>query len=118
MADPIAHKHSRGATGPDLLIQCLYTNGDIQPLTGASAVFVYAPSEGGSEPEDGGTENTIAATVTDATNGYVAVPWGSPLIDTARFYVAQVHVTIGSELIKFPEPGTYIKLEITPSLGN
>lgn len=113
----ITHKHSRGATDPDLLFQCKYTDGTIQILTGATVAFVYAPSDHGGQPSPGATRTTVAMVVADAANGRASLPWASPLIDTARFYAAQVHVTIGSELLIFPEPGTYINLEIADSLA-
>lgn len=110
-------RHSRGATDPDLEYTCAYTDETVQDLTGATVNFVYASSNEGIKPAPGYTRMVSPMTITDASAGQVSYQWGSPLIDTEGFFVAQVHVTLGAELIVFPEPGVYISIQILDSLA-
>lgn len=111
---------SRGATDPDLEFVCQYTDGTVQDLTGWTVNLVWAPSTNGSAPEAGASYTTDSMTVTDAEAGTVSYAWPSTagaMITTVGHYVAQVHATSGAETIIFPEPGTYISIQVLPSLA-
>jgi hypothetical protein len=110
------HQWKRGDTLPALRRTLKYSNGQVQPLAGATVTFIMYPSDGG-RPAAGASPITGDVDIIDANAGVVEFV---PITETATagIYLGELRVvTVDSRRVTFPNDG-YITITILDDLGD